>query len=417
MTDYEYEQSLPQNNPGVHPILEKINRTERHAAIAERIGSVSLDGYKPMGEAENPITLQVRDALEAAIIGQPKAVDAIISALDRADMRLKSDTRPIATFAFLGPTGTGKSETGRVLAKVLGGGEPNLIKIDCSEYSHGHEVTKLVGAPPSFKGYEQEPLLSKERVEGHPGTVVMFDEVEKGSDELFNLLLQVTDSGELTDAKGTKINFRNTIVIFTSNLGAREMSSQLASMSLGFGDRSVKTDESSLETTAIKAFKEFFSPEFYNRITKSVVFRSLDNDGMMTLLHQKVQEANTELVEQHSIAVELSDEAMRRLVSEAMKQQGLGARPLVRSLDELIFSELGRYKVSDKFVEGTRVKVWHESEVPEQFKEFARNSLVFTSKADSSIPKKPILLPVKITTPPFLSPIKPQHIETVSNFP
>ena len=346
-----------------------------------------------------------RQELKSHIIDQDPAIDAIIEALDRTEVRSLYDNQPSATLAFLGPTGVGKSELAKRLAELQGG---NLIKIDCSDYSHGHEVTKLVGSPPSYVGDKLVPLLAKQRVENGKA-VVLFDEVEKGSTELYNLMLQIMEDGELTLSDGTVVNFREAMLVITSNLGAAEMSGALSPVSLGFGNKKTEVDKTKLEQIATSGFVEFFAPEFINRITKMVVFHPLTATGLSRVLEVKLEELNREYTRQDGIHLTLTDKTREHLVAEAAKQPHLGARPLVRALDREILTTFGRYSGAGYFPEGTRVKVFHRDELPEEHQPADGTLLVFSAQTDPNLRRyRPPQAITAASHPAFVQPSAPE---------
>ncbi|HET6622523.1 MAG TPA: AAA family ATPase, partial [Candidatus Saccharimonadales bacterium] len=239
----------------------------RHSRRKRRMAKSAIEGFTLLEAVESPWA-EVRTQLEDRIIGQPAAIDAIIEALEGGDVRMPSDKRPVANFAFLGPTGVGKTETAKSLAEFIDLSR-KFVNIDCSNFSHGHEVANLIGAPAGYVGYDQEPLLSKEKVEGD-GTVILFDEIEKGSESLYNLMLQIMENGELQMRNGDITSFRGAIIIMTSNLGAKDMADQLSPTRLGFTSLDQQPDTNHLEEVARKKFSEHFRAEFINRLTAMV---------------------------------------------------------------------------------------------------------------------------------------------------
>ncbi len=361
----------------------------QHKHIKRRLGKHALtfpDGFVALEPVESQFT-GMREDLEARIIDQPGAIDAIIEALERSDMRLPNDNRPIANFAFLGPTGVGKSETAKVLAQLLGNGSVNLIKIDCSNFSHGHEVSSLTGSPPGFIGHEKIPVLDKGKVEKR-GTVILFDEVEKGTPELYNLMLQIMGDGELKLNNSKTTSFRDTVIILTSNLGAREMAAQQSTAGFGFGDVAKATNRKELEKTATKSFEKFFTPEFINRLNKLVVFHPLSIEGLGDVLDVKVRDANVVYEKQLGVRLSLSEGAKAHLVAIALKEAHNGARPVVRAFEDNIQTSLGRYVGAEVVQEGTEVRVFHSSEAPKGYRHNEEGELIFTHKLDMAIEKE-----------------------------
>lgn len=349
-----------------------------------RMAQTAFEGFRLLEAVASPWE-DVRAQLEDRIIDQPAAIDAIIEALEGGDVRMPSDKRPIANFAFLGPTGVGKSETAKSLAEFIDLSR-KFIKIDCSNFSHGHEVANLIGAPAGYVGYDQQPLLSPERVEGE-GTVILFDEIEKGSDALYNLMLQIMEDGELQMRNGDIASFRGCIIIMTSNLGAKEMAAQLSPTKLGFAarDRQVAADQ--IEEVARKQFSEHFRAEFVNRLTSMVVFHPLSRSGLEQVLDVKLRNNNMEYEDELGAHISLSEATRQYLIDIAAQEPDKGARPLVRALDKNVYAGFGRYWGAGAIPEGTHVKVWHKSEINQEVAG-ADSPLVFTAKPDSSIRKK-----------------------------
>lgn len=377
------------------PIEIVTRRERRERELGKR---AIIDGFEILSQVESPHDVMRRE-LQAKIVEQSPAIEAIIEALDRAEVRLESDSRPIANLAFLGPTGVGKSETAKTLSQLLGDGEGNLIKIDCSNFSHGHEVASLIGSPPGYVGRDQEPYLDRERVE-QPGTVILFDEIEKGSRELYNLMLQIMGDGELRLNNGETASFRDTIIILTSNLGAKEMSAELSTTPLGFGDRKTDTSRSNLDRVARKSFAEFFTPEFTNRLNKLVVFHPLSHEALGKVLDVKMDEANNEYEQSYGARISLSEATRQHIIGIAANEPHLGARPLVRALEENVQAEFGRYVGSNRVPDGTHVRIFHRSEVPEQYAASDQRELMFAMKPDESL-ARPVMAASDGETPVY----------------
>ena len=362
----------------------------KHATVAEGMGASAIfDSFMPMDHLDgvsNPETDKIRDVLRQRIIGQDAAIDALVAAYDRLATRSAYDLRPIASLAFLGPTGVGKSETAKVLAEFLAEGEAeSLIKIDCSNFSHGHEVAALTGSPPGYVGYGQKALLSAAEVS--KAKVILFDEIEKGAPELFRLMLQIMGDGQLRLNDGTVADFCDTVVIMTSNLGASEMATEINGRKPGFGVTSRRADKSTLESVATKSFEDFFKqPEFINRINKMIVFHPLDKQGLVQVLDTKLNDVNAEYEMSYGARVNLSEGAKDYLANMAMERPDLGARPLIRALEDHIQTPFGRYLGSGHIPESTLVAVFHKDEVPAGYIEDDR-TLIFSQTYDSSIKK------------------------------
>lgn len=361
------------------------------------IGQSALEGFTIMETVRSPWE-GLRTQLEERIIDQPAAIDSIIDALEGSSVRMPSDKRPIANLAFLGPTGVGKSETAKSLAEFMSEGD-NLVKVDCSDFSHGHEITSLTGAPPSYVGYGNPPIFRKENIEGRR-TVVLFDEIEKGSDQLNNLMLQIMEDGELQLKDGQTTSFRDAIIVMTSNLGAREMTSQLSSTSLGFSGPAKQVDTTSLDEVAKRSFGQHFRPEFVNRLSRMVVFHPLGREGLGRVLDAKLTTNNTDYERHLGLRVNISNSTREFLVGIAAEQKHMGARPLVRAMDDHIGTILGRYCGADAIPVGTLVKVFHAEELGVEVPK-GESPLIFASKPDDSIHKEaqfPAIMPTEVET-------------------
>jgi len=380
------------------PLEAQIPR-HREQAGRHMASRAFLDGFSPLEKPES-LFESLRGEMNEQIIEQPQAIDAIISALDRSHVRNDNDKRPIATLAFLGPTGVGKSQTAKVLSNSFGSTDAKLLKIDCSNFSSGHEVASLTGSPPGYVGRGQEPLLNKKNVEAF-GTVVLFDEIEKGSSELNNLLLQIMEDGELRLNDGNVTSFRDAIIILTSNLGAKELGMQMSSNSVGFGSHEAVTDTNILNKTATKAFEDYFPPEFSNRLDKLVVFHPLSPKGMAEVLAVKLNAVNAQYEDEYGIRISLTDATIEHLVGVAHKQPHFGARPMVRAFEESIQTTFGRYTGSEEVGEGTHIRVFHRDEFPEDYNHQDDRELIFAAKTDATIKRK-VKTDVMLFTPPSI---------------
>lgn len=358
--------------------IEKYPRRRRRSTREMGVAGLSLEGFEAMNDAESQ-TLAEREHMRSRIIDQDAAVNAIFDALDAWDARTDDDKGPLASFAFLGPTGVGKTETAKVLANIMSEIDGKMIRIDCSDYSHGHEVAKLTGSPPGFVGREQKPILNKKDVEQF-GTVVLFDEIEKGSPQLYNLMLQILGDGQLRLNNSDRVSFRNTIVILTSNLGAREMASQLSGKQLGFGTAQPVHERRVLEKTATDQFDKFFSPEFVNRLTAKIVFHPLSQEGLGRVLDTKLESYNQQYETKFGIRVSLSSAARTHIVGLAASEPAMGARPIVRHMKKLLQTPLGRQLGSGAVIPGTEIRVFMRNEHPDLVTVPGDSELVFTSR-------------------------------------
>ena len=299
-----------------------------------------------VAEEESQRLLRLEEELHQRVIGQDEAVVAVSKAVRRARAGLKYPKRPIGSFLFLGPTGVGKTELARSLASNLFGDENAMIRIDMSEYMEKHAVSRLVGAPPGYVGYDEGGQLT-EAVRRRPYSVVLFDEVEKAHPDFFNILLQVLDDGRLTDNQGRTVDFRNTVIIMTSNLGAKYLKEDTAAM--GFlaakGEQEAGKDKESMKKDVLQAVKAHFRPEFLNRIDEMIVFHALETEQLERIVRILLQSVTTRLHEQ-GMELEVSEEAMKKIVAEGT-DFAMGARPLKRAIQRFVEDP-----ISDAILEG-----------------------------------------------------------------
>ncbi len=303
-------------------------------------------------QSESEKLLSLGNILHERIIGQDAAVDAVVKAIRRSRTGLKDPKRPVGSFMFLGPTGVGKTELCKTLADVLFGGEDSLIRIDMSEYMEKHSVSKLIGSPPGYVGYDEAGQLT-EKLRRHPYCVLLFDEIEKAHPDVFNILLQILDDGQLTDAHGRKVDFKNAIIIMTSNVGATGITSSVKK--LGFGDvSSEEADRERTRSVVMDSLKSQFRPEFINRLDEITVFDKLTKDDikkitllLLSTIKKRVSDMNIELEFDDSIIEKISDEGFDEMY---------GARPLKRACAKMIDDTLsveileGKVKAGDKII-------------------------------------------------------------------
>jgi ATP-dependent Clp protease ATP-binding subunit ClpC len=288
--------------------------------------------------------------LHNRVIGQEEAVKSVARAIRRARAGLKDPKRPIGSFIFLGPSGVGKTELARALAEAMFGDEDAMIRIDMSEYMEKHSTSRLVGSPPGYVGYEEGGQLT-EKVRRKPYSVVLFDEIEKAHPEVFNVLLQVLEDGRLTDGKGRTVDFRNTIIIMTSNVGAATIKK---SYRLGFttGD-TAQDDYEHMKQNVMEELKKTFRPEFLNRIDDVIVFHSLKEEHLQEIVSLMVEELRKRLKEQ-DIDFKLTDEAKKHLAKEGF-DPSYGARPLRRAIQKHIEDRLSEELLRGNIKKGDSV--------------------------------------------------------------
>lgn len=314
-----------------------------------------------IAEEESATLLHLEEELHKRVVGQDEAVTAVAKAVRRARAGLKDPKRPIGSFLFLGPTGVGKTELARALASSLFGDESAMIRLDMSEYMEKHTVSRLVGAPPGYVGYEEGGQLT-DAVRRKPYSVILLDEVEKAHADFFNILLQVLDDGRLTDSQGRTVDFRNTVIIMTSNLGAKALHKNLPE--LGFlaakksdsnVDENKGTDFKAAKKSVMDAVKRHFRPEFLNRIDEMIVFHPLTEEDLKEIVTILMSDV-TKRLEERDLQLEISPEAMQLLVKEG-SDFTMGARPLKRAIQRLIEDPVSDLILKGDVTEGKTIKV------------------------------------------------------------
>lgn len=327
-------------------------------------------------QAESEKLMKMEDALKGKIVGQDEAVVKLTKAIRRTRAGLKNPNKPIGSFIFLGPTGVGKTELAKVLAKYLFDSEDALIRIDMSEYMEKFAVSRLVGAPPGYVGYEEGGQLT-ERVRRKPYSVVLFDEIEKAHPDVFNILLQMLDDGQLTDSLGRKVDFKNTIIIMTSNVGTKDIK---ATGGIGFsGDEEIDR-YSNLKNTVEDAMRKLFNPEFLNRIDETIVFRNLDKDDIKQIIKIELKELLKNMKEQH-MQLELDETAEEFLADKGFDPK-FGARPLKRAIQKYLEDPLAEELLVGHVKEGQVIVVKHNNQKDELY--FIPKEEDNSKKSDSS---------------------------------
>ena len=287
---------------------------------------------KRMVQAETDKLRRMADDLKNAVVGQEDAISKVVKAIQRNRVGLKDPKKPIGTFIFLGPTGVGKTELARSLARYMFDNEDSLIRIDMSEYMEKFTVSRLIGAPPGYVGYEEGGQLT-ERVRRKPYSVILLDEIEKAHPDIYNILLQVLDDGQLTDGMGRKIDFKNTLIIMTSNIGVRQLKDFGEGVGFATASRVLNADENN-KAVIEKALKRTFSPEFLNRIDDVVIFNSLTKENIFEIIDILMKGVMKRLVNL-GFAMELTAEAKDFIADKGYDSQ-YGARPLHRAIQKYL---------------------------------------------------------------------------------
>jgi ATP-dependent Clp protease ATP-binding subunit ClpC len=311
-------------------------------------------------EAESQRLVRMEEELHKRLIGQQEAIVAVSKSIRRARAGIKDPKRPTGSFIFLGPSGVGKTELARTLAEFLFGDEDAMIKLDMSEYMEKHSVSRLVGSPPGYIGYDEGGQLT-EAVRRKPYSVVVLDEIEKAHPDVFNILLQILEDGNLTDSQGRKVDFRNVIVIMTSNIGAGTISKN---QTLGFsvGDDSGLTYDE-MKNRIMGELKKVFRPELLNRIDEVIVFHKLSKDEILTIVELMLRRLREQMA-QHEVVIELTDEAKELLVEKGYDPT-MGARPLRRAIQRFIEDPLADFVLGRSLEPGSTILVARKPETEE----------------------------------------------------
>ena len=353
---HEEEEQLRESLDGIHKDWKdsqdknvSLIGEEEIAVVISHITGIPLSRLE---EKEASRLLRMEEELHKRIVGQNEAIEAVSRAIRRSRVGLKTRRQPIGSFIFLGPTGVGKTELARTLATFLFDTEDALIRVDMSEYMEKFSSSRLVGSPPGYVGYDDGGQLT-EKIRRRPYSVVLFDEIEKAHPDIFNMLLQVLDDGFMTDSFGRKVDFRNTIIIMTSNLGTRMIDKDTT---LGFQQASGKTQYAKMKDNVISELKRSFNPEFLNRIDDVVVFHTLTNEHLMTIVDMLIDELNSHMIGDRSIQLEVAGDVKEWIIQENY-QPTYGARPMRRAIQKFIADPLSEEILRGRFKDIHRILV------------------------------------------------------------
>ena len=321
--------------------------------VADVVSDWTHIPVKRLTEGEAARLQRLEKALHKRVIAQDEAISAVAKAVRRGRVGLKAPSRPVGSFLFLGPTGVGKTEISKALAEEVFGQEDAMIRVDMSEYMEKHSVSKMIGSPPGYVGYEEGGQLS-EKVRRHPYSVILFDEIEKAHPDVFNILLQVLDDGHITDAQGRKVDFKNTIIIMTSNAGAQSI---IEPKKLGFAtEQNEKADYNRMKSNVMEEVRRIFKPEFLNRIDEVIVFHALTKEHMKKIVGIMTKELQQRCREQLGIELKITD-AVRQYIVDKAYDPKYGARPLRRMIQTKLEDSLADALLSGEIKKGTTVTV------------------------------------------------------------
>ena len=367
--DIEKARTLKETRENLQASREKLEKKNRRVSknkvpvvgeneIADVVAGWTKIPVSRLTESEASRLQKLEETLHKRVIGQEEAVSAVSKAVRRGRVGLKDPKRPIGSFLFLGPTGVGKTEVSKALAEAVFGNEESMIRVDMSEYMEKHSVSKMIGSPPGYVGHEDGGQLS-EKVRRNPFSVILFDEIEKADPDVFNILLQVLDDGHITDSQGRKVDFKNTIIIMTSNAGAQSI---IEPKKLGFGAKEdEKQDHERMKASVMEEVKRIFKPEFLNRIDETIVFRALNKDDMKKIIGIMVRDLQKRCKEQLQIDLVVREAAKESIVEKAYDRK-YGARPLRRKLQDEVEDRLadalirGEIHAKDRVIVTTKNK-------------------------------------------------------------
>ena len=367
--DIEKARTLKETRENLQASREKLEKKNRRVSknkvpvvgeneITDVVAGWTKIPVSRLTESEASRLQKLEETLHKRVIGQEEAVSAVSKAVRRGRVGLKDPKRPIGSFLFLGPTGVGKTEVSKALAEAVFGNEESMIRVDMSEYMEKHSVSKMIGSPPGYVGHEDGGQLS-EKVRRNPFSVILFDEIEKAHPDVFNILLQVLDDGHITDSQGRKVDFKNAIIIMTSNAGAQSI---IEPKKLGFGAKEdEKQDHERMKASVMEEVKRIFKPEFLNRIDETIVFRALNKDDMKKIIGIMVRDLQKRCKEQLQIDLVVREAAKESIVEKAYDRK-YGARPLRRKLQDEVEDRLadalirGEIHAKDRVIVTTKNK-------------------------------------------------------------
>ncbi|MDB7468228.1 ATP-dependent Clp protease ATP-binding subunit, partial [Enterococcus faecium] len=360
--DFENAAQLRRQEKALRKKLQKVSAIEakQEQGYADRVTEEDVATVvsewtgvplQQLEKKESERLLELEGLLHERVVGQDEAVKAVSRAIRRARSGLKDPDRPIGSFMFLGPTGVGKTELAKALSEVMFGSEDALIRVDMSEFMEKYSTSRLIGSPPGYVGYDEGGQLT-EKIRQKPYSVILLDEVEKAHPDVFNLLLQVLDDGHLTDSKGRKVDFRNTIMIMTSNIGATQIREE---KNVGFNVQDVTKDHKAMQKRILEELKKAFRPEFLNRIDETVVFHSLSKDEIHTIV-QIMSKAIIKRLKEQDIQVKITPSAID-VIGKAGFDPEYGARPIRRALQKEIEDRLSEALLGGEIRLGDHVTV------------------------------------------------------------
>ena len=341
---------LKKKNQSEHPLVEESD-------IAEVVSAWTKIPISKLEETDAERLNKLEKELHKRVIGQEEAVSAVARAVKRGRVGLKDPKRPIGSFLFLGPTGVGKTELSKALAETLFGKEDAMIRVDMSEYMEKHSVAKMIGSPPGYVGHEEGGQLS-DQVRTHPYSVILFDEIEKAHPDVFNILLQVLDDGHITDSQGRKVDFSNTVIIMTSNAGAKAI---MEPKKLGFAAKEdAKGDYERMKQNVMEEVKLIFRPEFLNRIDEIIVFHALTEKEVKSIVNIMLRNLAKQVKEQMNIELKYTETLKSALAKESYDKK-YGARPLRRMIQNKIEDNLAEEILAEKVKQGDKVTVSYKN--------------------------------------------------------